>query len=335
MIFLLCSVFLISSALGAGELSILHHPPSLAFKGHDTLRASTLKEVYPAALGFTTEQFSNWRGLYLNDPFNVAQAIVTIDVDGVADIGQQKGHHYPLLTDTDGEQIFNSLKRRIEEHYPDQKTNLVNIDLSDGLEDVQKYSVFKGIPSENPKHEHHKYLSLQVEEDRSFLKEITLLHEIAGQIEEGAVLQDSIPDVFWFKVSAIHPLSDLHGENSSQALEAKQLLNAVIIRLNAAFDKTYNGNALITVITSDASHTRRSRSILEEAVPEDPVTPKQQYNLASYYDGNYPVMFNIILWLGIILLFSLIAICMFIGNMDPGRDSIIYRMTSTRMKKEN
>jgi len=32
-----------------------------------------------------------------------------------------------------------------------------------------------------------------------------------------------------------------------------------------------------------------------------------------------------------IILFPLVSI----GQMDPGRDSIIYRMTSNRMKKEN
>lgn len=46
-------------------------------------------------------------------------------------------------------------------------------------------------------------------------------------------------------------------------------------------------------------------------------------------------MFNIILWFGVVMVFSLLAISYTIGYMDPGRDSIIYRMTSTRMKKDN
>lgn len=41
------------------------------------------------------------------------------------------------------------------------------------------------------------------------------------------------------------------------------------------------------------------------------------------------------LWFGVAMFFSLLAICYAIGTMDPGRDSIIYRMTSTRMKKDN
>ncbi|XP_057332200.1 ATPase H(+)-transporting accessory protein 2 isoform X1 [Microplitis mediator] len=58
-------------------------------------------------------------------------------------------------------------------------------------------------------------------------------------------------------------------------------------------------------------------------------------NLAKKYSANYPVIFNIFLWFSVIFVFSLIAICIAIADMDPGRDSIIYRMTSNRMKKDN
>ncbi|XP_015171803.1 PREDICTED: renin receptor isoform X3 [Polistes dominula] len=58
-------------------------------------------------------------------------------------------------------------------------------------------------------------------------------------------------------------------------------------------------------------------------------------NHAKYYSSNYPVIFNIFLWFGVVFVFSLLAICIAIADMDPGRDSIIYRMTSNRMKKDN
>jgi renin receptor len=45
-------------------------------------------------------------------------------------------------------------------------------------------------------------------------------------------------------------------------------------------------------------------------------------------------MFNIILWFSIILIFTLLAISLSIARMED-KDSIIYRMTSTRMKKDN
>ena len=57
-------------------------------------------------------------------------------------------------------------------------------------------------------------------------------------------------------------------------------------------------------------------------------------NIADGYDDSYPVTFNIVLWLMILMGITVFAICYGIWNMDPGRDSIIYRMTTTRLKKD-
>ncbi|XP_036323993.1 ATPase H(+)-transporting accessory protein 2-like [Rhagoletis pomonella] len=89
-------------------------------------------------------------------------------------------------------------------------------------------------------------------------------------------------------------------------------------------------NLLFVVLThkDDGSNSRRRRDTLAGS-------KTNSYNLAAYYDENYPVIFNIILWFMVALGLSLLAVCYAIADMDPGRDSIIYRMTSTRMKKDN
>lgn len=40
--------------------------------------------------------------------------------------------------------------------------------------------------------------------------------------------------------------------------------------------------------------------------------------------------FNICLWTSVALVLTTYAICHSLWNMDPGRDSIIYRLTATR-----
>lgn len=52
------------------------------------------------------------------------------------------------------------------------------------------------------------------------------------------------------------------------------------------------------------------------------------------YDSTFPVAFNIWLWLVIGLALALYVISLVLWTMDPGRDSIIYRMTSQRIKTE-
>lgn len=119
----------------SGEFTVLHHPSSLAFKGHDRVRQSILKEVFSASLGFSIEQDSNWQGFYLIDPFNLPEAVVVVDVDGVADIDQVKGHHFPLTTDSE-DNTFSSLRRRVEERFPNKRSDIVHVNLENGLEGV-------------------------------------------------------------------------------------------------------------------------------------------------------------------------------------------------------
>ena len=100
------------------------------------MKESILKELYSTALGFSTEQYSNWNGLLIEDPFHLAEAIVTVAVDGVPDIGNSKGHHFPLRTNDVESNVYAALERRVLERYPEGNSQLVRIDLESGLEQV-------------------------------------------------------------------------------------------------------------------------------------------------------------------------------------------------------
>lgn len=77
--------------------------------------------------------------MYIEDPFDLPEAVVTVSVDGISDIGQQKGHHFPLKTDISEIEVFQSLERRVLEHYPTQSPQIIRIDFSNGLEDVSSF----------------------------------------------------------------------------------------------------------------------------------------------------------------------------------------------------
>lgn len=109
--------------------------------------------------------------------------------------------------------------------------------------------------------------------------------------------------------------------------EANKLLASTIKKLNDVIQKAYGSEALVAVITvpSYVHHSRSKRAVEGEERP---------HNVAQFTDKNYPVIFNIILWFSLILLFSLIAISLALGNVED-KDSIIYRMTGARGKKDN
>lgn len=112
------------------------------FKGHDPLKETLLTDLYSASLSFTIEQDSNWNGMYLKDPFHLPETLVVTFVEGISSLDEVNGHHYPLYTDEDEGEIYHTLYKRIEERYPSGKSNIFQIDLSDGVSAVSLQNYF-------------------------------------------------------------------------------------------------------------------------------------------------------------------------------------------------
>ena len=98
--------------------------------------------------------------------------------------------------------------------------------------------------------------------------------------------------------------------------------------MKAKLRKLYDDSVVLYIVNLDSkqSLSRKTRSIL--------ASPTEGYNLATPASEDYPAIFNIVLVMGIVLTIALIAISFSMAYMDPGRDSIIYRMTNPRMKKD-
>ncbi|VDN85981.1 unnamed protein product, partial [Brugia pahangi] len=54
----------------------------------------------------------------------------------------------------------------------------------------------------------------------------------------------------------------------------------------------------------------------------------------QFSSGNYPATFGIFLLVSVALFLIVLFVTVGLWNMDPGKDSIIYRMVTTRMKKD-
>ncbi len=52
------------------------------------------------------------------------------------------------------------------------------------------------------------------------------------------------------------------------------------------------------------------------------------------YSDEYPVMFNLFFWTALIFALIVISIVYVFLTLDPGSDTIIYRMTAPRLKAD-
>lgn len=313
-------------AYGEGEVAFLSKPPNIEFRGHEECDSSIVKDISSTCLGFTTYQTGEWSGLYVKNPFEFAEAVVAMSVSGVSSLGLTEGHKFPYLQDLPASDIWSTLETKITERCPyGENQILVKIDLEDKVESVE-HSLNKGpLVLNRP---NVTFLKEEEEDDSIFIKQVALMRSVVDKVEEKGVIEDGLPDLYWFSLTGLHPLVDIYGDDSNIAAEAKELLTCAIQDMKDTFEKLYKKKVLIFVLSSDSAHTRRFKRASDTELKAD-------LHLAPVYDENYPVFFNIFLWFTIAFIMTLIATSMVTACMDPGRDSIIYRMTSTRMKKDN
>nr|ATU82705.1 venom renin-receptor-like protein 1 [Pristhesancus plagipennis] len=303
---------------GAGEISILQTPDSLSFVGQEQLDLSNVKNLLSSALGFTVPEIPRWSGMVINDPFHFADAVVVVSIPGVPSLDSVQGKTYPLNTDESLDDTWRSLSWRLIDRFP-TATNLTLNYLSLDVP-TQAMELYGHLGTrDSPTVEH---LKLTSPEDKAFIDQVNLIDAVTAKLADKGVINDGVPDAHWFSVPGLHALIDTYGAESKQVIEAKRLLSSSILLLSEVFNSAYNDKVLFVVLSSDVVHTRRFRRQATASSDEE-------------YDENYPVMFNIFLWFGICYFMALLATSLSIARMDPGRDSIIYRMTSNRMKKEN
>ncbi|KAM3966897.1 ATPase H(+)-transporting accessory protein 2 [Aphomia sociella] len=316
----------------AGEFSVLHSPKSLKFSGSSKTLESLLKEIFSASLGLSVEENSEWNGLSIVDPFNTPEAVVEVYIDGVSSLGNTawlKSQDFPLTVDEYEPDTYRAVKHRIEQRFTNGGNKLVQINLSDKNELTSYPDVFGEIIPPKVTKQSLQHLKYTVEEDYQFLSELEALKTLISKVK--SISADNIIDFYSFRFRSLHALSDFHGPNSLQTKEAKKLLSEALQQLSDAFAKAYDGSVLVTAVSTDVAHTRRA----VRSVPDDTKARQAAPYTDDGYSADYAAIFNIILWFGVVFSFALVAIVYAIMDMDPGRDSIIYRMTNTRMKKDN
>jgi len=152
---------------------------------------------------------------------------------------------------------------------------------------------------------------------------------------ESPLLKSHAPDFLHFSLSGLQTVLAVYGEKSAQAVSARHLLNDFISELKAEMRALYQDSVVIEVLTqlppsAEANLLRKTRSLLESS---SSIT-NLSLNLAPAFTYMYAPIFNIILWTMIALALAVFAISWGMWNMDPGRDSLIYRMTSQRIKRD-
>nr|XP_019563994.2 renin receptor [Aedes albopictus] len=314
-IFLLFSLFV---AANCDQLSIVYAPKALEFHGHSRLDAESVSDVFGAALGYSVSHPTEWDGLIVKDPFNMANGAVVVVAEGLDRLSLDGAQTYELYGS--GSDSIGELVQKSADH------NGVSFEI-DLKESADSFSTPMGTVQPDDDDVEPQYLKPKSNKaDSDFMRQIAFINGLSDLLVTST--DENVPTVHIVRMS-FEALLAAHEPSSQAVQEAKKLLANAMLELQTAAEKAFDGAVVVGLITSTEAPLIRSKRQATETEDDNPL------NIALKYDSNYPVIFNIILWFSVILVFSLLAISIAIATMDPGRDSIIYRMTSTRMKKDN
>lgn len=314
-IFLVFSLFI---AAKCDQFSIVYSPKALDFRGQTRLDVESLPDVFGASLGYSVVHSTEWDGLVVKDPFNMANGAVVLVAQGISSLKLEGAHTYELYGGS-GSDTIGDLVQKVADH----NGISVEIDLKETTDSV---STPLGIVQPDDDEITPQYLKPKSNKaDSDFMRQLAFINGLSDLLVTST--DEHIPAVHIVRVS-FEALLATHDPTSQAVVEAKKLLANALLELQTAAEKAFDGAVVVGMIASSDAPLARSKRQTTEPKQED-------WNFAVKYDSTYPVIFNIILWFSVILVFSLLAISIAIATMDPGRDSIIYRMTSTRMKKDN
>ncbi|XP_019750121.1 renin receptor [Hippocampus comes] len=343
-------LFLCTTDVRGDSLTVLQAPEFVSFqKGKWPISGEKIPDLVALTMGFSVQEDLSWPGLEAGPLFQRPRANVLVVVRGADDLDfPQSVASYPLenpvpfTLDSVAETVHSlfaedtpvvlQLAPSEERLYMLGKANAVFEDLPVTLQQIrgrlfQDGSVLATLPL--------KSLSRNAEADLLFLSEIQVLYDITALLQRHRHLaKDHSPDVYSLELSGLEELSRVYGQDSPQHRDAIALLSSVLQKFGEDVYNLYGNSAVVEVVTVknfEAPLTRKSRSILESKQISNPGSP---YNLAYKYNFNYAVVFNIVLWLMIVLALAVIAVSYNLWNMDPGYDSIIYRMTNQKIRMD-
>ncbi|XP_055954309.1 renin receptor, partial [Patella vulgata] len=178
-------------------------------------------------------------------------------------------------------------------------------------------------------------LNSSIGADSMLMGELQMIDDVLNTLKSNdKATKSKSPDLLSFTITGLHKVAEKHGASSDKTNDANKMVTDFIHHATDEFKKLYKDNVVVEVLTltPQKGQIRKVRSLL--ASTEAPSTGGLKLNLADDYDENFPAMFNIVLWTMVILAIAVYIIIYGMWFIDPGRDSIIYRMTSQRLKKD-
>ncbi|KAH8415948.1 hypothetical protein KR222_004749 [Zaprionus bogoriensis] len=310
---ILTFMIFVSAVRAYGELTILSSPKSLTFTGDDELRSIYVGDVLLAALGYAVTGDTSWSGMAIKDPFDLGKtSILVVYVRGV--------YHIPVNVSVNSYELFASETETSLDYLVSQlpKETVYNINFVSHDDGVITFRALFGntsVPLVRPLH----YLRpLEYFNHQHFLEEISYIHKISENL--AAFLKPSHALILRISLDRISKVSRYETVN-----EAKLLIMVAVEKLRVAANMLESSVLFVQL-------TNRQES---PKIPRDLDKPNNRNPFEKIVDDDkFPIIVNMLGWFTLTFVMIVAVACYSIVKIDPGRDSIIYRISSIDTTKK-
>jgi renin receptor len=339
-----------TSSSESGSYTVLYSPSYTKFlETTDALDTAELSGVVLATLGLPLSEDLKWNGLAEGSLFRRPKANVILSILDTKNKPFSRPSIYQNTYPTRESGLFDSdaVIDNIEQESWKQDPLCVDFSVESSVIAVRsrRSDLFSRLPStlyglgdnfvtEWFTVDRLRSLNITQDADLLFVGELYAILDIINALKEHRdVTQSKSPDLYHFTLSGLRSLSERYGSDSTKLSDAYRLLNTFLQKITTDLREIYKDSVVIQAVSftsaSDNLIVRKTRSLLQ-----DNANNGTDLNLAPEFSNMYAAIFNIILWIMIGFALAIFGISWGIWNMDPGRDSLIYRMTSQRMKRD-
>ncbi|VDK78748.1 unnamed protein product [Onchocerca ochengi] len=165
-------------------------------------------------------------------------------------------------------------------------------------------------------------------------QEIENLYKIAESLKRSEIASTkNTPTIFIIDVNGLPTAErELSEKDYNEAID--ELENA-ILHLISMLKNVYNDRVIAELIVESMNEVKQRQKRQNAESNADRITKlREDLNVYQFASTGYPAMFGIFLFVTVALALVILFVTVGLWNMDPGKDSIIYRVVTTRMKKD-
>lgn len=303
----------------ASKLQFVHVPPTIHLPETADLRSNDVPVVTSQLLGLSAEVPPGWTGY--GDLLSRPKAAAIFVINTPDHFTPQLTGNSFALTQTEQGLNLNSLEFDLKTFNND----VVLVDSSFAQLEAINADALAGISVDG----------LVKTKITPLREELENIYRIALWLEKGGMRLEKhgAPDLYVLHISGLAAALTSAGPSDPDTKAALDEVTQAIEKLSAALRAAYGDQVVVEMVTQSTT-APQDHIIVKRDTAGGNQTDTSKYNLYGFINQEYPAAFAIVGGVSIFLAIIVLFIAVGMWNMDPGKDSIIYRMTTPRLKRE-